>query len=113
MTSPSSRRRPAAFRLNDPSVAIATSVPDAPRTAEVVLTPEAKQEIPALPAAPPRCRRWLTWGKLFWIGLGGLVLMGFGLAVVQLLEELFARADALGYLGACPCNGCDRDWGDG
>jgi putative membrane protein len=36
---------------------------------------------------------------LFWIGLGGLVLMGFGLAVVQLLEELFARADALGYLG--------------
>jgi putative membrane protein len=100
MTPPISHRRPAAFRLDDPSVVIATSGPEMPRTAQVLVTPEPEEApVPAVPLAPSRRRRWVTWGTLFWIAFGGLVLLGFSLAVLRLIEDLFARADALGYAG--------------
>jgi putative membrane protein len=37
---------------------------------------------------------------LFWSGLGGLVSLGLGLWFTQVLEGLFARAQALGWIGA-------------
>jgi putative membrane protein len=36
---------------------------------------------------------------VFWTAVGGLVLLGVGLSVVRLIEDLFARSEGLGYLG--------------
>jgi putative membrane protein len=47
--------------------------------------------------APPEPR--FRWGTLFWSALGGLVLLGTGLAVAHLIEDLFARNESLGILG--------------
>lgn len=92
-------RRPQAFRLDDPGVVLAEEGHAVPRGA-VVVTPapqflEPAEEI-ALPAPPPKTSRW---GTLFWSGLGGLVSLGVGLAVSKLIEDLFLRADWLGYTG--------------
>ncbi|MCS0496142.1 YcjF family protein [Ancylobacter sp. MQZ15Z-1] len=93
-------RRPQAFRLDDPGVVFADEGQPAPRGAVVVTPtppiPDMAEEI-ALPPPPPRSSRW---GVLFWTGLGGLVSLGLGLAVSKLVEDLFARADWLGYVGA-------------
>ncbi|MCK0196876.1 YcjF family protein [Ancylobacter sp. 6x-1] len=95
------RRRPQAFRLDDPAVVLADdgmrqAMP--PRRGAVVVTPdpvapEPMEEVP-LPAPPPTGSRW---ARLFWTGLGGLVSMGLGLAVWKLIEDLFARSDWLGW----------------
>ncbi|MGA0562221.1 YcjF family protein [Ancylobacter sp. VNQ12] len=94
-----SPRRPQAFRLDDPDVVLAEDGRPAPRGA-IVVTPaqpqeDAVEDVP-LPAPPPSTSRW---GMLFWSGLGGLVSLGIGLAVSKLIEDLFARADWLGYAG--------------
>jgi putative membrane protein len=93
-------RRPAAFRLDDPHVVVTS--PDEPPArgsrGTVLVTPE--PEAAALPVVlerPPRRRRGLPWGSLFWSALAGLVALGFGLAVVKLVEDLFARSEPLGY----------------
>ncbi|WP_428030563.1 YcjF family protein [Ancylobacter sp.] len=91
-------RRPQAFRLDDPGVVLGEEGRAAPRGA-VVVTPgpvEIVQEVAPLPLPPAKTSRW---GKLFWTGLGGLVSLGIGLAVTKLIEDLFARADWLGYVG--------------
>jgi putative membrane protein len=41
----------------------------------------------------------LHWGAIFWAAVGGLVLLGAGLGVVNLIEDLFARSQSLGFLG--------------
>lgn len=91
-------RRPQAFRLDDPGVVLAEDGRAVPRGAVVVTptTAEALEDITPLPPAPPKTSRW---GQLFWAGLGGLVSLGAGLAVTKLVEDLFARADWLGYVG--------------
>lgn len=81
-------RKPAAFRVDDP---------------QVVLVPvEAEASLPQVvaPALPPVRRRRMPWATLFWAGAFGLTVLGLGLAVANLIEELYARADWLGYLGA-------------
>ncbi|QIB35417.1 YcjF family protein [Ancylobacter pratisalsi] len=92
-------RRPQAFRLDDPGVVLAEEGQPTPRGAVVVTPtaslPEMAEEV-ALPPAPAKTSRW---GVLFWSGLGGLVSLGLGLAVARLVEDLFARADWLGYVG--------------
>ncbi|MBS7546073.1 YcjF family protein [Ancylobacter oerskovii] len=98
-TSAGAHRRPQAFRLDDPDVVVAKDGRGAPRGA-IVVTPSLAmaepEETPPLPAPPPSASRWST---LFWTGLGGLVSLGLGLAVSKLIEDLFARADWLGYTG--------------
>ncbi|WAC25904.1 YcjF family protein [Ancylobacter sp. SL191] len=94
-----SPRRPQAFRLDDPDVVFAEEGRPAPR-GSIVVTPtpaalEPAEDVP-LPVPPPKASRWAT---LFWSGLGGLVSLGVGLAVSKLIEDLFARADWLGYVG--------------
>lgn len=92
-------RRPQAFRLDDPGVVFAEDGQPAPRGA-VVVTPsplaDVTDDVTTLPPPPPKSSRW---GALFWSGLGGLVSLGVGLAVTKLIEDLFARADWLGYTG--------------
>jgi putative membrane protein len=95
-------RKPATFKLDDPGVVVTD--PDAegrPSRGTVLITPE--YEAPQLPVplepavvlAEPR----FHWGTLFWSAVGGLVLLGAGLGVTQLIEDLFARSESLGIFG--------------
>jgi putative membrane protein len=52
-----------------------------------------------LAALPPRRRRKWPWSSLFWSAFGGLVSLGLTLAVIRLIEDLFARAPWLGWVG--------------
>jgi putative membrane protein len=98
-----STRRPATFRLDDPHVTLMEADQDAGRLARgaIRITPEADPmampvviEAPVLPV-----RSGLRWGTVFWSALGGLVLMGAGLGVTHLVQDLFAINDGLGFLG--------------
>ncbi|MDR4305507.1 TIGR01620 family protein [Chelatococcus sambhunathii] len=94
-------RRPAAFRLNDPNVVLGAADEEisAPRGG-VILTPQPDAfetaEPAAAPVAPRRKGLWL--GGLFWSALGGLVSLAVGLWATRVVEDLFARADWLGWL---------------
>ena len=94
-------RRPATFRLDDPGVVV-TEADETARLgrATIQITPEddpATLPVPIAPALP--ARRGLPWGALFWSGLAGLTLLGVGLGVVHLIEDLFARSESLGFVG--------------
>jgi putative membrane protein len=96
-------RRPAAFRLDDPRVVVAAPDDDARAIRGAVrITPEPESfDLPVpveTPVLPPRKR--FPWGTVFWSALGGLVVLGVGLAVTALIEDLYARAAWLGTLGA-------------
>src|SRR3984957_4357818 len=95
-------RKPATFKLDDPSVVVTDPNEEGrPARGTVHITPE--NDAPQLPVAlsptiiPPEPR--FRWGTLFWSALGGLVLLGAGLGVAHLIEDLFARSESLGILG--------------
>jgi putative membrane protein len=92
-------RRPAAFKLDDPDVVV--SEPGHRNVhAGVQIVPEAEPaSLPAVIETPSVPRRRIKWGTIFWSALGGLVSLAFGLAVTNLIEDLFARSLAFGYLG--------------
>jgi putative membrane protein len=101
MSEHSQHRRPATFKLDDPGV-IVVDPDDASRPARgtVHVTPEME---PALPVAAEAqvlpVQRGFRWGTVFWTAVGGLTLLGVGLGVTQLIEDLFARSQGLGVLG--------------
>jgi putative membrane protein len=93
-------RKPAAFRLDDPDVVVTTADETSPRGRTVLVTPEPE---PALPvpvevAVPTPRRRW-RWGTIFWTACGGLLLLGLGVSVARLVQDLFSYSSGLGYLG--------------
>jgi len=93
-------RRPAAFRLDDPHVIVADEDTRATKGTVRVLPEPENFDLP-VPVTPPLpARRRFSWGTLFWSALGGLVVLGAGLATVALIEDLYARATWLGTLGA-------------
>jgi putative membrane protein len=102
MSEKTPHRRPATFKLDDPGV-IVMDPDDASRPARgtVQITPEpdpAQLPVPIdMPLVP--VRRRFRWGTLFWAATGGLVLLGLGLGIVNLIEDLFARNDGLGFIG--------------
>jgi putative membrane protein len=96
-------RRPATFKLDDPHVIVMDpdGDPSRPSRGTVHITPESDPALLPVPieeAAVP-LRRGFRWGALFWTALGGLVLLGTGLGVVNLVEDLFARSEGFGFLG--------------
>ena len=96
-------RRPATFRLDDPHVTVMDADEDAGhlKRGTIRITPEADpMAMPVVIDEPLRpVRTGFRWGRLFWTGLGGLVLLGTGLGVTQLVRDLFAINDGLGFLG--------------
>jgi putative membrane protein len=95
-------RKPATFKLDDPGVVVIDPNEEGrPSRGTIHITPE--NDAPQLPVAletaiaPPEPR--FRWGTLFWSALGGLVLLGAGLGVAHLIEDLFARSESLGILG--------------
>ena len=106
------QRRPAAFRLDDPAVTTSEPTPAKQKTAEKVKPagrpPTVILEVPREPDLPvavepnlpavAKKSHW-RWASLFFAGLGGLVSLGIGLMVDQLIRDLFARTDWLGWIG--------------
>jgi putative membrane protein len=95
-------RKPAIFKLDDPGVVVTDPNEESrPSRGTVHITPENDEPQlpvalePAIVPAEPRFR----WGTLFWSALGGLVLLGAGLGVAHLIEDLFARSESLGVFG--------------
>ena len=95
-------RRPATFKLDDPGVVV-IDPDDASRPARgtIQITPETDPALlPVLVEAPTLpARRGFRWGTIFWSALGGLTILGVGLGVTRLIEDLFARSESLGVLG--------------
>ena len=102
MSEKTPHRRPATFRLDDPGVVVMDQE-DATRPARgtVRITPEADPALLPVALEPPLVpvRRGFRWGTLFWAATAGLVLLGLGLGVVNMIEDLFARSESLGLLG--------------
>ena len=94
-------RRPATFKLDDPSVIVMD--PDdssRPSRGTVHITPEADPALLPVPIeAPVLPQRGFRWGTVFWTALSGLILLGVGLGITGLIEDLFARSEGLGFLG--------------
>ena len=97
-------RRPATFKLDDPRVVVMDGDEATGRAVRgsVRITPEADlSTFPVVIDEPLVIRRkGFRWGRLFGAAAAGLVLMGAGLGVTHLVEDLFARSDTLGYVGA-------------
>ena len=95
-------RRPATFKLDDPGVVV-IDPDDASRPARgtIQITPETDPALlPVLVEAPTLpAQRGFRWGTVFWSALGGLTVLGVGLGVTRLIEDLFARSESLGVLG--------------
>ncbi len=102
MSERSPHRRPATFKLDDPGV-IVMDPDDAsrPHRGTVHVTPEADPALLPVPIEMPVlvAQRGFRWGAVFWTAIGGLILLGTGLGVTGLIEDLFARSEGLGFLG--------------
>jgi putative membrane protein len=92
-------RRPATFRLDDPAVLIDEAA-DSVAAGRVLIRPEPDLALPVLPRPLPKRRRRFRWSVLLWSALGGLAILGIGLSVSNLVADLFAKSDLLGWLGA-------------
>jgi putative membrane protein len=105
MSERSPHRRPATFKLDDPGVIVMD--PEAsgrPARGTIHVTPEADPALLPVPMEIPLdpVRRRFRWGAVFWTAVGGLVLLGLGLGIAHLIEDLFARSEGLGFVGlAC------------
>jgi putative membrane protein len=102
MSERSHHRRPATFKLDDPGV-IVMDPDDASRPSRgtVHITPESDPALLPVPVEAPivPVQRGFRWGAVFWSAIGGLTLLGLGLGVTRLIEDLFARSEGLGFLG--------------
>src|SRR3979411_2803642 len=102
MSERSHHRRPATFKLDDPGVIVID--PDdssRPPSGTVHVTPEVDPALLPVPVEAPilRAQRGFRWGAVFWTAVGGLILLGLGLGLTRLIEDLFARSESLGFLG--------------
>ena len=89
--SKSPSQKPQVFRLDAGDVEIAppSDAPVPVRSGDAVLEEMA--------APPPPAMSF--WSRLFWTGFGGLVSLAFGIAVSTLIDDLFTRAQWLGWVG--------------
>ncbi|MGQ0685925.1 YcjF family protein [Bradyrhizobium sp.] len=95
-------RKPATFKLGDANVVVVDAEEPAPLARGTVrVTPEAEPELLPVPleTRPVAVRRRFGWGTLFWSATAGLVVLGAGLGVARLIEDLFALNQSLGWLG--------------
>jgi putative membrane protein len=102
MSEKTPHRRPATFKLDDPGVIVMDPEDSSrPSRGTVHVTPEADPALLPVPVEAPvlTVRRGFRWGTVFFTAIGGLVLLGLGLGIVNLIEDLFARGEGLGFLG--------------
>ena len=95
------RRPPAAFRLDDePPATQARRKPAAMPAPEITIEPDDIPEpLVAAGPGPARIERAMRWGSILVSAVFGLVALWAGLAMTQMLEELFARSPVFGWIG--------------
>lgn len=94
-------RRPTAFPLDELNLLSTEERPAAnARTPSLVGDPDPFAEMSgdAVAAATTASRRW-RWTKLLGAALSGLLVLAIGLAIDNLIRDLFDRTDWLGWLG--------------
>jgi len=92
------RRRPAAFVIEEPETKPGRK---ARATSGITFAAETRLSEPVeLPPAPPPVSRGRRWGTLLLASLVSLLTLWTGLAITQLIENLFARSLALGWIAA-------------
>lgn len=89
-------RRPTAFDLTADDVSHVRPG-EAPQADAAVIVEEAI-ETDDLPAPLVPVRRGFSWSRLFFGAVGGIVSLSIGLWLDQLVRDLFAREDWLGWL---------------
>ena len=94
------RPRPRAFRLDDAQIVIEPQAEPIPSGAEAAALDEDEREIEIAQRRGILARWRPNLAALFWSGLGGLVSLRVGLWLTQLVENLFAKAEALGWIAA-------------
>ena len=96
-------RKPAAFKIDDPRVRVLDADDDAAKPArnKIQVIPESDAALLPVPVEEPviPARRGFGWATLLWVALGGLVLLGVGLGISNLVTDLFNRSQSLGYVG--------------
>jgi len=92
------RPRPRAFRLDDAEVVIEPQSEPIPAEAAGAAIDEDEREIEIAQQRGLSARWRPRLGTLLGSGLGGLVSLGLGLWFTDLVESLFARAQALGWI---------------
>jgi putative membrane protein len=102
MSEKTPHRRPATFKLDDPGVIVMD--PDdtsRPSRGTVHVTPETDPALLPVPIDAPiiPAQRGFRWGAVFWSAVAGLTLLGLGLGVTRLIEDLFTRSEGLGLIG--------------
>jgi putative membrane protein len=91
-------RKPAVFSADDPRLVVEPDRPELPDLDVMPGAPGLPAEVDAAWPVPPPRRR-IRWGAMLWSALSGLVLLGLGLVVTSLIEDLFARSPWLGGVG--------------
>ncbi len=101
--------RPRAFRLDDGKAvvvdatrgeAVIENQPDAyEREALAVANPEGETIIEQAQRRGVAARTLMTWAGLFWSALTSLLVLGLSTWFMGFVEGLFARSQALGYIG--------------
>jgi len=117
-------RRPATFKLTDPSVVLidsddsnvggtshatasasssssasASSAPPPRARVQLALEKEPPIVAPKPPAGIINPKKGFRWGTLFWSAATGLVTLAFWLWVSKLIDDLFAQSTTLGTVG--------------
>lgn len=90
--------RPRAFRLDDDNVVVETQPNPYEKEAEAAAFRDGEALIEEAQKSGIGAKAALSWGGVFWSAAGGLVLLGLGLSVDQLVESLSDRAPALAWL---------------
>ncbi len=94
-------RRPRAFRVDAPDVVVAPDGASTRLGTRTVIVPTAEAPFEPAPeiVLPEERKPLVAWRAVFLAGIGGLVSLAVGLAVDRLIEDLWARAPWLGWVG--------------
>lgn len=94
-------RPPTAFRLDQGHVIVGKTKKTDPPDRPLQIKQDAEFEALAITIddAARSHGRGVRWGMLFWIALGGLLLLAICLATTGLVTDLFARNQELGWIG--------------
>jgi putative membrane protein len=95
-------RPPAVFRLDQDHLIVSSATKtggSSERGAQIKSEPEFGALAITVDDSARSSRRGVRWAMLFWCALGGLLLLATGVAVSNLITDLLARNQELGWLG--------------
>jgi putative membrane protein len=95
-------RPPAVFRLDQDDLIIDSVIKtggSSERRTQIKTEPEIEALAITVDDSARSSRRGIRWAMIFWCALGGLMVLTVGVAVTDLITDLLARNQELGWLG--------------